>query len=414
MKSTALILAALSLASSAFAGTPDKNSPPVATAPLAKEANGFTGEGVSLGGILFPHLHVHSAIGDSTTDPASLAVGHHDPDRVGITVQNIEAGLSAHVNEHIEGFVTYAAKIDENDDWAGEWEEYYAKLKALPGGLELRGGRYYNRFGLHNTYHPHGFDWADQYLLNGRFLGDDGLRSIGGEVTWTLPVSWTSVLSTSIAAAPEREAHEHGEEVGPEPEFEAEGATFDSTLIVTNWTNQFGSDDFHQYRAGLSGAWGDNVWGKTTQIYGAHLEYAWRENGFEAGGRYFRWRTEAMLRSFGAISGHLPGEVIEEPEAEEEHSPREATLDEFGLYSDLRYGWPSGIEIGLRGEHVSGIASAGLDERYRVSPGVTYFLNSSRTVTLRVQYNYDHSNDFGDEHSVWAQFGFNWGGAEVR
>lgn len=401
-----LLLPVIALATSLSAQTPATKSEP----------NWLTGDGVSLGGVLFPHFHFHSAIGDSTADPAELAVGHHDPDREGITVQNLEMGASARLGHYFEAFTTYAAKIDFSDDWAGEFEEWFGKIKNIPGGLEVRGGRYYNRFGLHNTYHPHGFDWADQYLVNARFLGDDGLRTIGGEVTWTLPVSWTSVLTTSVGAAPQLEEHAH-DGAAEEHEFEADGAAFNDVLVATNWTNQFDHDDFHQFRAGLSGAWGENVWGRTTQIYGAHAEYQWRENGYERGGRWFRWRTEAMLRSVGAISGHLPGEEEHHDEAEgaeHEEAAHSATLHEFGIYTDVRYGWPSNVEVGLRGEYVSGIRRAGLDERYRVSPGVTYYLNSARTIMLRVQYNYDHSNDFGDEHSVWGQFGFNWGGAEVR
>ena len=72
------------------------------------------------------------------------------------------------------------------------------------------------------------------------------------------------------------------------------------------------------------------------------------------------------------------------------------------------------MEFGLRDEFVEGIAAAGLDERFRASPAVTYYFNENRTLFLRGQYSYDRSNDFGDEHSAWAQVGFNWGGAEVR
>lgn len=378
---------------------------------ISKEANWLTGENVSLGGVLRPHLHVDGAFGDSTADPASLVVGHHDPDREGWTIQNIEFGASLRAGEYFEAFGTYAVKIDLDDNWADEFEEWFGKLKNLPGGFEVRGGRYYNRFGIHNTFHPHGFDWADQYLVNGRFLGEDSLTTIGGEVTWTLPVRWTSLVSVSVGAAPELEEHEHGAEE-EEHEFEAGGATFDDVITVVNWTNLYDYNDFHQFRGGLSGAFGDNLWGKTTQICGAHAEYQWRQNGYESGGSCFRWRTEAMIRNFDAASGHLPGE--EEGAAEHEGKPHDGSLDEFGIYSSLLYGLDNGLEFGLRGEYVSGVAAAGLDERIRVSPGVTYYVNPTRTFKLRVQYNYDHSNDFGDEHSIWAQVGFAWGGKEVR
>jgi hypothetical protein len=408
-----LFCAAFALVSSPLpAGTPVPSTEPLASSHPTPEVNWLTGENVSLGGVLFPHVHFDAIFGDSTADPTTLVVGHHDPDREGWTISNVEFGASLRAGEYFEAFGTYAAKIDLDDRWQGEFEEWFGKLKNLPGGIELRGGQYYNRFGIQNTFHPHGFDWTDQYLVNGRFLGEDALTTIGGEITWTLPVSWTSHLNVSVGVPPKLEEEEHAEpEV--EPEFEAEGAAFDDVITAVNWTNLYNYNDFHQFRAGLSGAWGDNLWGKTTQIYGAHFEYQWRENGFEAGGSYFRWRTEAMLRNFDAISGHLPGEEEEDGE-EHEEKPHDGSLDEFGIYTSLLYGLDNGLEVGLRGEYVSGIAAAGLDERFRISPGVTYYVNRARTVKLRVQYNYDHSNDVGDEHSVWAQVGFAWGGPEVR
>lgn len=375
--------------------------------------NWLTGEDVSLGGVLSPHVHFDTIFGTSSTDPATLAVGHHDPDRKGFTLSNTEFGASVRATDFFEGFTSYAAKVDLDDQWQGEFEEWFGKLKNLPGGIELRGGRFYNRFGIQNTYHPHGFDWADQYLVSGRFLGEDTLTTIGGEANWTLPIPWTSILTASVGVPPEREDEAHAEPA-VEPEFEAEGAAFDDVIVAANWTSLYDYNDFHQFRGGLSGAWGENIWGKLTQIYGAHFEYQWRENGYEPGGDYFRWRTEAMIRAFDAVSGHLPGERESEGGEDENADRRAESFDEFGAYTSALFGLDCGLEFGLRGEFVSGIRTAGLDERFRVSPGITYFANRARTLKLRIQYNYDHSNDFGDEHSIWAQLGLAWGGKEVR
>ena len=376
-------------------------------------------EDFSLGGVLFPHIHVHSVLSDSTTDPSELAVGHHDPNNNGLTFQGVEFGMSGRFTDWLEAFGTFHLSYNEPlSEWQHEFEEWFGKVKNLPGGFEIRGGKFLNRFGLHNAVHLHGWDWADQYLVEGRFLGDDGLTSIGGEVSWKLPVRWDSVLGASVGVAPELDhEHAHGEEEA-EPLYEGEGAAFDDILTTVNWTNQFNWNDFHQFRAGVSGAWGENQWGRTTSIYGAHVEYQWRENGFQPGGRYLRWRTEAMVRRFGAISGHLPGEEEhhgeEEHEEEAEEAVRRATLSEAGVYTDLRYGWDFGLELGVRGEWVEGISSANLDERYRISPGVTYYFNGKRNAFIRIQYNYDDSSERGDDHSILAQVGFNWGGREVR
>ena len=407
---TVLAATLLLHAPAAGAGTAADDSSKTASQP-----DWLTGENVSLGGIFFPHFHFQSVYGGTTAQELP-EIGHHDPRLDGWTIQGFEAGLSVRFTDHLEAFGNIHVFSDnETRDWDHQFEEWYGKIKDLPGGLELRGGRFLNRFGLHNSTHLHGWDFVDSSLVNGRFLGDDGIYTIGGEVSWKIPVAWTSMLSVGVGVPPGAEEHHHEDE-GPEPEFEAEGALFDDVFAVANWTNHFDYDDFHQFRAGASGAWGENKWDKTSQVYGIHFEYQWRQNGYEAGGRYFRWRTEAMLRNFDAVSGHLPDEEEEVHGDHEEHDerPHDGSLDEFGIYSTVAYGFDFGVELSLRGDLVSGNARADLDERCRVSPAVTYYLNKQRTMYLRAQYNYDHSNDFGDEHSLWGQIGINWGGPEVR
>jgi hypothetical protein len=391
-------------------------------------ADWYTGLDVSLGGVLFPHLHVDTAFGSSTSAQENLQAGHHDPSTNGFTWQNIELGLSGRFNEYFEAFGTYAANVDADGHWAGVYEEWFGKLQHLKAGplgeFEVRGGRIYNRFGIQNTYHPHGFDWADQYLVNARILGEDSLTILGADVTWKLPVPWTSQLNVAVGVAPDAEEHhDHGDREMAGAEFEAEGAAFDDVMTVVNWTNIYNYNDFHQYRAGVSGAWGDNAYGRGTQLYGAHFEYQWRGNGFEPGGRYFRWRNEVMWRRWGAVSGGLEGHEEEHGHADEAHEDEDedegsagqrADFDDFGFYSSALYGFNNRFEVGLRAEYVEGDGLAGLDNRFRLSPGVTYYLNEARTVKFRVQYNCDHSSAFGDDHGVWGQLSLNWGGPEVR
>ncbi|MCP5557249.1 MAG: hypothetical protein H7A55_05810 [Verrucomicrobiaceae bacterium] len=397
------------------------------------EADWFTGMDVSLGGILFPHLHLDTAFGTSSASQEDLQVGHHDPNRNGFTWQNVEFGLSGRFNKYLEAFGTYASNVDSEGHWAGIYEEWFLKLQNLDAGglgqFELRGGRIYNRFGLQNTYHPHGFDWADQYLVNARLLGDDSLTIIGGDVTWRLPVAWTSQLDVAVGIAPDSHSHHHGAREIEGARFDPEAAAFDDVMTVANWTNIYNYNDFHQFRAGVSGGWGDNQSGRSTSIYGAHFEYQWRENGLELGGRYFRWRNEVMWRRWaaGGLSavdhGHDDHEEVHHEEDdhndhgdEADHHDGEdrANLRDFGLYSSLLYGFSNRLEAGLRAEYVGGDRAAGLDERFRLSPGLTYYINDARTVKFRVQYNYDQSNEFGTDHSLWGQVSISWGGPEVR
>ncbi|HYF36405.1 MAG TPA: hypothetical protein VD994_14010 [Prosthecobacter sp.] len=365
------------------------------------EPDWVTGMGLSLGGIIFPHVHVDSVYGTATRDQEELRVGHHDPvRRDGITVQNLEFSISGRINEYHEFFITYAGPIGEGDSFDGIVEEWFWKFKNLPGNVELRAGRVYNRFGIQNTYHPHGFDWVDQYLVNGRILGDDSLTTIGAELSWRAPLPWTSQFDVALGVAPEHEAHDHGGFTG---QYSAEESHFavNRVLGVANWTNVYNYNDFHQFRAGLSGAWGENHSGYQTSIYGAHFEYQWRENGFEAGGRYFRVRSEAMFNRY-KVEDEL-GLVLDP-----------VTQQDFGCYVSMLYGLPNNLELGLRGEYVPGNGETVQDARLRVSPGVTWYANANRNLRLRLQYNYDHSNAYGSDHGIWAQVSLTWGGPEVR
>jgi hypothetical protein len=47
----------------------------------AKTADWVTGENVSLGELLYPHLHFNSIYGGSSGEAESFASGHHDPRR---------------------------------------------------------------------------------------------------------------------------------------------------------------------------------------------------------------------------------------------------------------------------------------------------------------------------------------------
>jgi hypothetical protein len=108
------------------------------------------------------------------------------------------------------------------------------------------------------------------------------------------------------------------------------------------------------------------------------------------------------------------GEEHEDDDDHDSEAVERAQFRDFGFYTSMLYGFNSRFEAGLRAEYVTGDRAAGLDDRLRLSPGLTYYINDARTVKFRVQYNYDHSSEFGNDHSVWGQLSFNWGGPEVR
>lgn len=395
----------------------------------AEPVDWLSGGNVSFGGFLFPSLHLSGAFGDTTGDQADLATNHHDPHQQA-TLQEFHPGLSLKAGM-LQGFATGSGSTDAAGDFQFGLEEAFLKIVDLPLGLQLRGGQYFNRFGFQNSAHSHGWMFVDQHLVNGRFLDEGEMATIGGEVSWNVPLDFfkASAISVSVGGLP---AHQHGtehEHADGETAFEAEGANFTDRLVTATWVNQYDIDDSNRVTGIFSGAWGDNLFGRETQVYGLGLEYLWRENGYGTGGQSLRWRTELMLRDIEAVSGHLPGEKEEvahdehsehghgdedEEEHHEEGARQVADFDEFGLYSMMVYGLNEQWETGLRAEWVSGIDAMGLDDRVRVSPMITWYANSARTLQARLQYNWDHSDAFGSESSIWLQIGFNWGAPEVR
>lgn len=410
----------------------------------------LTGEGVSLGGVVFPHLHLQGVGGGTTADhPSQLAGGHHDP-QDDLTLQSLEPSLSLRAGDHFEGFATYSAFTDASGIFDGEWEEAFIKLKNIPGGLELRGGRFLNRFGYQNAVHSHAWSYVNNNLLNTRILQEGELITDGGEITWNVPTPFRSALSVSYGLTPPHDegGHGHGHDDGgddhdTEPLFEGEGARFHDDFFTAAYHAQVPYNDFHQHSFNIGGAWGENEFGENSQIYGLGYEYLWRQNGYEPGGMQFRWRTEVAYRHFGAMPGELhhdehdgeehhdehgeeehhgedhDGEHEDEhedhhDEEEDDHHPGSSDLDELGIYTSLMFAFNDHVETGLRFGYVGGIDDAGLDSRYRVSPNITVSLNRQRTIYARLQYDYDHSSDYGDSHSGWLQVGFNWGGSEVR
>lgn len=376
-------------------------SPPAAGAVPApfrfiEGDDGATGSDISLGGILYPDFHLNLAFGTSSGEPEELAAGHHDPNRKGFTVQNMEFGMSLRAGDHVEGLITYAAIIDQDDHWLGSVEEAFGKLKDLPGGFELRGGRYYNRFGFHNGVHPHAYPFVNRDLLEARMLGEDAVTTEGGELAWNIPgnAQWSGAVSLSFGRAFLEEEEE--EEEGEEPFFSPEGAFFSDQVFSADARITYNHNDFHQWTGITSFMTGDNFFGRNTDAWALGLEYLWRENGYKPGGRFFRWRAEALYRRAGALSTPQPEEPV-----------LRRSLDEAGISTAATYGFTDKFHAGLGVACVEGIGEAGLSERCRISPMVQW--NLPRDTYLRLQYDHDQIRDSGSENSVWMQLHVAWG-----
>ncbi len=353
-------------------------------------------------GPISPSLHFNGAIGDSSGDPEGLAVGHHDPTREDGTVQGIEAGLSLRLGM-LQGFATHSFHYGADEEWESEWEEAFLKLKDLPGGLEVRGGRMLARFGRHNTRHLHSWDFVDMPLVWGRFLGDDGLITDGGDVTW-LKQGVGRTYGVTVAYG-DAKTHEHGHDEHEEEEEEhhdheehAEAMSFVDDVISGRVFGRYEQDESRSFEAGLSAALGEAEAGEDIAVYGADFAYTWQEAGVAATDRSLTWLTEILYRDIGE------GDEHHDQDHEEEHSEDSA----LGLYSQLVFTPGRALDVALRVGYVDDI------ERLRVSPAVTYYPDPYRRTSVRLQVNHDELDGPHEEQTVWLQVGASWGGAEVR
>src|SRR5947208_2227443 len=158
-----------------------------------------------------------------------------------------------------------------------------------------------------------------------------------------------------------------------ETEVEVEEAFMQTTNLPYNL----------QLKAGqFLGAFGSNETGadSRTQIYGADLLYKWKSSHAEGGFPFVKWQTEAMYRRFQAGRGA------------NESFPVAETFHDWGLYSQVLWGFKKGWVAGIRGDYVDMQDSKFTDDldrqsRWRISANLTWY--PTEFSKIRLQYNQD-------------------------
>jgi len=340
-------------------------------------------------------------------DVGSLQLGGHDPQQRGFTVQNLETTLQGQVDPYFRGQASILFLIDAEGETGVEAEEAYLETMALPGNLQLRAGQYFTEFGRLNPMHPHAWDFVDQPIVNGRFLGGDGLRNPGARVSWLTPTPFYSEIFLSVQNSQGETAHsfrsDHEEELflgRPAVETQVKGPG--DLLYVPRYAISLDLSDESTVVVGASGAFGPNASGEhtDTQIYGADLYYRWKPRWHSKGWPFVTWQTEWMYRRYEA--GAFGGDADHPAQAAE-------TLLDWGLYSQVSYGFRRRWVASLRGDFVTGDeaalgSDADREERWRAAPALTFYPTEYSKV--RLQYNFDDRRDTGTDHSIWLQFEF--------
>ena len=350
-----------------------------------------------------------SVAGSSERDLHLIEVGDHDPQQRGFNARNSEIALDGAVDPYFEGFANIVLKLDDDNETEIELEEAFLQTTSLPYGLQVKGGQFFAAFGRLNPTHPHTWDFADAPLVMGRLLGSDGLRGVGAQISWTLPTPWYSQLYLGVqngrgnTGYSFRNPGDNGTFFGRlTTDREARGLY--DFVWLPRFESSFNPSPTQTVLAGISGAFGSNETGANsgTQIYGADLLYKWKSPRAEGGFPFVKWQTEAMYRRFEAGRGI------------DQTFPMAETFHDWGLYSQVLWGFKKGWIAGIRGEYLHMQDSAFTDDetrqtRSRISADLTFL--PTEFSRLRLQYNHDflEENEFlaGRENdSVFFQFEF--------
>jgi hypothetical protein len=339
-------------------------------------------------------------------DVGALQLGDHDPRVRGFTTPNVELALDGAVDPYFKGFSNIVYKLDENGETGIELEEAYFLTTSLPGNLQIRGGQFFTEFGRQNQQHPHSWAFVDQPLVLNRMFGPDGLRSQGARISWLAPTSWyteamVSVMNSAGGTTFSFRSDESSEIHGGAPVERGVRAVQD-LLLVPRIATSIDLTDTQVLLVGMSAAFGPNNSGPgaSTQIYGADIYWKWKSSRAQQGFPFVSWQTEALYRRYEAAERVSPDDPVVTLPSE--------VLGDRGFYSQLLWGVKPRWVAGLRGEFAGG-DRAGFDsplrsDRFRLSPNLSWY--PTEFSKLRLQYNYDHREGIGSDHSVWLQFEF--------
>ncbi|MCX7723223.1 MAG: hypothetical protein N2379_09245 [Verrucomicrobiae bacterium] len=345
--------------------------------------------------------------GVSTARNGEIRTGHPAPYERGFSLNSAELAVEGAVDPYFKAAGSVSLVLDPDGHSEVELEEAWAATTALPFGLQVKAGLFQAAFGRHNQQHAHEWAFVDQPIVLTRLLGDDGLRQPGAQLSWLVPIAVYSELSLGVFnnrnpgfVATDETAEGwhsvlHG---GALQDHELRGPG--DLLFVPRMSVSFDLTGTQTLLGGVSAAFGPNNSGPgaDTQVYGLDIYWKWRPERAEAGFPFVAVQAEALYRRYEAAARVGPtGAVL----------PAE-TLRDWGLYGQVLWGFKRRWVAAFRAEFASadtGAFDSDLrNDRFRLSPNLTFY--PTEYSKLRFQYNFDHRQIAGADHSAWVQLEF--------
>ena len=321
-------------------------------------------------------------------------------------------------------------------------EEAYVQTRALPGGLQVKAGRFLSDIGYINRQHIHDWDFVDQPLVMRELFGDYGLQDTGIQATWLAPLPYYNQYGIEVLQGDtDGVASYVGNESHSIRSFD-EGNGEPEALV---WDADNGLDDASGPRLFTAFARvGPDLGFSHAALFGISGGYAstWQDQESHSSGRLETWDGDAWFAGLDAVYkydsgrayGHgnwtVQGEYFYrnidvdyrslEFENDSTLVPTESNdPDEFsgtgkqdGFYLQALYGFAPRWNAGLRAEAV-GLTNRSLepdrdnnrfeefDTTYRYSAQVRFM--PTEFSVLRAQLNYkDLPEHDGHDHDSWS------------
>jgi len=223
----------------------------------------------------------------------------------GITLQELELGFQSIVDPYFRADVFLTIPNLS----ALEIEEAFLTTTSLPA-IQIKAGIFRSAFGRQNGMHLHVQDFVQRPLINAAYLGFDGLRPPGVQVSWLLPLPFfVQLIGEAFSVSPPETSTAPGT-FQPLPSF---GGGSRTDLTYTGALKFFvpPSESISilgglNFATGLSPGLtsGDTIShrGARTLLYGADFYFKYKPPNQAVTYFSLAWTTEYFLRTIGSTA----------------------------------------------------------------------------------------------------------------
>ena len=270
-------------------------APAVPSSPTARTFQSFNPDiSVIIDGTAgYANKRSYSMAGD---DP-DLKGGSNDRP-AGFTLQELEVAFQAVVDPFFRADVFLTIPNLE----AIEVEEAVVTTTSLPAGFQVRAGVFRSAFGRQNGQHLHLQDFTRRPLINEAFLGVDGLRAPGMQVSWLFPTSFFLQLSAEAFSVPRPEDTGHLTSFGGGKRTDLTYTTELKVFVpATQALSLYG---------GINAAFGKSTYprdGASTSVEGLDFYLKYKPPNVVGGYFSLAWTTEYFLRQVQPLAA---GETV--------------------------------------------------------------------------------------------------------